>query len=200
MAKKVNMFAAKKALSERVADFMTKTVWGGVLKTRLKAEESALAVKIENVENLRGSIMDKDGAVDTMIQEYTAELAEVQKKYEAQIEAEAKFVFTAEDTEFFAEYKKGNIEKAVLDWAAAYDLDLKGTDFLTEVVKAVDGRKAASFKKIVKSEGKEFTTNRTKNDVLKTLYGTFADKMIAAGTLKAAQIPADVREIVLAKK
>ena len=200
MAKKVNMFSASKSLSDRVQYFMTRTVWGGVLKTRLKAEEDSLAVKMVNVENLRGSVMDKDGAVDTMLEQYRQELVEVQKKYEKQIEDEARFAFTEEDNTFFATYKNGDIKQAVIDWAAAYDLNIDGTDFLDEVVTAVSGRKAASFKKIVKSEGKEFTAARAKNDVLRTLYGTFADKMIAVGTLKPAQIPTDVRDIVLAKK
>lgn len=200
MAKKVNMFSASKAMSERVADFMSKTVWGGVLKTRLQTEVDAISVKMENVENLRGSILDIDGGVDKMIEDYKAQLAALKKKYEEQVEAEAKFALTEDDLAFYAEYKKGNLEKAVIDWASAYDLDVKGTAFLTEVVDAISGRKAASFKKIVKSEGRQFTTERTKNDVIKTLYGTFADKMIEVGTLKPAQIPADVRDIVLSKK
>lgn len=194
------MFTAKKTLSTRVADFMTKTVWNGVLKTRLKAEADAIRVKMANVENLRGSIMDTDNRVDIMLGQYTQELADLEKKYAQQIEEEARFTYTEDDNAFFQAYKKGDIQGAVLAWAGSYDLDLNGTDFLGEVVDAVSGRKAASFRKIVKSEGREFTTNRTKQDVLKTLYGTFADKMIAAGTLKPAQIPEDVRDLVLNAK
>ncbi len=204
MAKRVNMFQAAKAMSERVNEYMHTQVWNVVVKTRLRKAQEKLAQELENLENLRGSVIS-----DEQIFELAAlkqnEYAETEQKLQELADKEQTFAYTAEDKEFYKAYKSAGkddakIREAVVAFCGAYNLDVKGTDLLDELADGIRGVKKASASQIVKSGATQFVAARTKNDVLTVLYGILAERMLKAGTLKAESIPEDVRKAYESKR
>lgn len=203
--RKVDFFAASKDFSARVNEYMTATVWAAIINARYNAAIEKLNTRIENAESLRGSILDVDGHVDTLIASYNQEKVDLGKKHEDDLEKQGRFALNESEKDFYVDYKNakddlGKISQAIVDFCAVYKLDVKGTDLLNDLVYAVSGRKAASGSKIIKSGATTFTTARSKNDVLRTLYGVLTEKMIQAGTLKIMDIPSDVRAMYDKKK
>ena len=207
MAKKVNMFTADKAMSDRVAEFMRCKVWGITLKTRLRKEIGELETKIANVKNLKGSILDKGDAIEKMIVGYQEEIKAAEEKCEKQLEEEAKFDYTENDNKFFKAYKaaenRDGVTAAVREWCECkeYHLDIADTTFLDNIVEAISGARKLGASAIIRSEAKKFTNDkRSKGDILAILYGRLAEKMLEAGTLKAEKIPEDIRAYYAPKK
>lgn len=191
MGKKVNMFSASKAMSERVADYMRVKVYNATLATRYKRDIGNIEKKIEDAPKLlEGSIMAE--RLPELIEGYEAEKAELQEKYKKLREEAEKFKLTDADGEMYKLYKDGKIAEGVIAWCKAYDLEVEGTDFLKTLVDAISGRKQSNAKQIITSGATQFTAIRNKGDVLKTLYGVMAEKMLAVGTLKPEQLPEDV--------
>lgn len=198
MAKKVDMFKAAKAMSERVSEYMHTQVWNVVVKTRLRKAMEKLEQELDNLESLRGSIIT-DEQIDAMAQAKQAEFAKYEEELKALADKESTFSFTEADKEFYKAYKLADkdaekIQLAVITFCGVYGLDVEGTDLLVELTDGIRGVRKASASQIVKSGATQFTSARTKNDVLTVLYGIIAERMLKAGTLKPESIPVDVRK------
>lgn len=208
--KKVDFFAADKTMSERVADFMQKKVWGITLRSRIKREITDLEGKIANLEKLRGSIFDEVDAdgnnkIDIQKEEYITLSEKKQKELEDQIEAEATFAYSDFDNEFYKAYKKAeknsDIVGAIATWFRHYNLDVVDAVIVTNIMDAIAGKRRNSAGALIRSGATKFNADkRTKNDVVLLFYGELAEAMLQAGTLKATAIPEDVREFYAPKK
>lgn len=194
---KVDLFKADKSFSARVNEYMTATVWAAIINARYNAAVEKLNNRIENAESLRGSILDVDGHVDELIASLKQELVDIAKQHEDDLDKQGRFAFNESEKDFYVDYKNAKdlagISQAIVDFCAGYKLDVKNSDLLNDLIYAVSGRKAASGRKVITSGATTFTTVRSKNDVLKALYGVLTEKMIQAGTLKIMDIPSDVR-------
>lgn len=193
MKKKINMFEASKEMSARVAEFMKVRVYGATIQTRYKRDMGAIDEKIAKTpELLKGSIFEEK--TDEIIAELEAQRAEIADKYNELREKADKFVFTQADNDFYKEYKSGNVVAGLIAWGKVYNLTIDGTDFMQTLCDAISGVKNANAKTIITSGATKFTAIRNKGDILKVLYGTMAEKMLAVGTLKPEQLEDDVVE------
>lgn len=201
MSKKVDFFKADKAMSERVAQFMRVKVWNITLKARLEKEVKDNLGKIENLKELAPST-GKDYSEDIAILEGCIESA--QKKYEQAVKDAEKFEYTEGDKTFYKAYADGKQDNAdaVIEWFAGYGLEVDAeTNIVEDIVGAIAGARKLGGRAVVRAEAKKFTDDvRTKNDVLTVFYGKLAEGMMTAGTLKAEEIPEDVREYYAVKK
>lgn len=207
--KKVDMYKASKEMSTRVSDFMNKNVWGITLKTRyqqqLKKAEDQLTFWKEANEKAKGSVMD--GKYDEEVKNAENAIPVLQEKYEDQRKKEATFEFTDADKTFFKEYSnadsKEDMQKALYNWFSHYELTediLSGSDLESNILNAIRGERKGSAKTIIQSGATQFTQKRTRNDILTVFYGKLSEYMLSAGTLKATEIPEDVRDIYAPKK
>ena len=197
MSKKVNMFQADKEFSARVNEFMRCKVWNITLKTRMRKEVEGLEVKIQNVESLRGSIIDDGDKIDQMKAAYREEIAATEKKYQEQLEQEAKFDYTDADRLFYKAYSAAkdtaDVLKALQEFCGTYGLTITDTNFEQELLDIIGGGARLGASAIIRSKATKFTKDkRSKVDVLTLLYGRIAEKMLEAGTLKPQDIPADI--------
>lgn len=202
--KKVDMFTADKAFSDRVVEFMHTQVWNVVVRSRLQKAREEYAQKLENLENLKGSIIT-DEQIEALKTKYAAELQAAEEELDALAEKEMTFSHSEQDKTFYKEYKEAGedtdeIKKAIQKFCESYRLQIANTDFLEELTFCVSGVKKAGASTVIKSGAKKFTQTRSKSDVLCVLYGRLAEKMVEAGTLKAEKIPADVRDAYTQKK
>lgn len=197
--RKANLFNAEKRMSERVENFMYCNVWKTVINTRYKAESDKIQAKLlfqfdafaKATNNERDSIQEKINVLQK-------ELTTLADKKKEQLERETTFEYTQNDNNFYGMYKAAEntleIRKAIRQWFAAYALvDIEGTTLENDILEAIKGEKAANGRTIIKSGATQFTQKRSKSDVLKVFYGKLAEHMLAAGTLKAQEIPEDVR-------
>ena len=191
--KKINMFEASKEMSTRVAEFMKVRVYGATIQTRYKRDIGEIDEKIAKTpELLKGSIFEEK--TDEIIAELEIQRETISAQYQELREKADKFEFTQADNDFYKEYKNGNVEAGLIAWCKAYNLTIDGTDFMQTLANAISGVKNANAKTIITSGAKKFTSIRNKGDILKVLYGTIAEKMLAVGTLKPEQLDDDVVE------
>lgn len=197
---KGNLFVADKTMGARVADYMRIKVYNVVWETRYKRDVQAIQKKIETApEMLKGSIYEDK--LPELIKGYEAELVEAKKKLDAKKAENEKFKFTEGDLAVYECYKNGgDMAKALTKWFEAYHMPVADTKLLDDLLDAISGKRQATNKTIVQSGAKQFTDIRSKNDVLRTLYCTLADKMLAAGTLKAEWLPSDIVDFYAPKK
>ncbi len=199
MAKKINLFNAEKRMSERVENFMYCNVWKTVINTRYKVESDKIQAKLlfqfdafaKATNNERDSIQEKINVLQK-------ELTTLADKKKEQLERETTFEYTQNDNNFYIMYKAAEntleVRKAIRQWFAAYALvEIDGTTLENDILEAIKGEKAANGRTIIKSGATQFTQKRSKSDVLKVFYGKLSEHMLAAGTLKAQEIPEDVR-------
>ena len=195
--KKVNMFTADKEFASRVNEFMHTQVWSAVIRKRLQMAKEKYAQKLENLENLKGSIITPE-QIEALKVEFASELTKTEEDLQALADKERTFEYTKADNEFYKEYKKAEstegIKSAVQSFCESYNLKIANTDFLEELTIIISGEKGASASTIIRSGATKFTQARSKGDVLKVLYGRLAEKMLEAGTLKPQSIPEDIRE------
>lgn len=201
--KKVDMFAADKAMAERVADYMNKKVWGITLRKRLSLDIKKLEDSIHGLENCRGSIIGTN--VDEAIANIRTKIDDKKKKVADQIKEEARFEWCKADDAFYKAYKsaetKAQIYTAIEKWFAEYHLNVAQTDFEFALMDAIGGERNATTTQIIRSGATQFTVEkRTKNDILRIFYGKLSEKMLEVGTLKPAVIPEDIREAYAPKK
>ena len=205
--KKVDLFKASKAMSERVSDYMNKKVWGIVLKTRYQFD-LAKAEKRQEFWVSENDRLKKETGENKYVQEIEdiqAEIVELQTKYEDQRQKEATFAYTDADKTFYKLYEKAedkeSVLKAVRQWFAPYKLvDIEGSTLEESIYDAITGNRHASARTIINSGATKFTQKRSKNDVLGLFYGRLSELMLEAGTLKPSEIPEDVREQFAPKK
>lgn len=201
--KKIDMFQADRAMAERVADYMTKKVWGITLRKRLSLDIKKLEDSIQGLENCRGSIIGTN--VDEAIANIRTQIDEKKKKVAKQIADEARFEWCKADDIFYKAYKnaetKAQIYTAIEAWFAEYNLGVAQTDFEFALMDAISGERNATATQIIRSGATKFTVEkRTKNDILRIFYGKLSEKMLEVGTLKPATIPEDIRDAYAPKK
>lgn len=197
--RKANLFNAEKRMSERVENFMYCNVWKAVINDRYKAESENIKAKLsfqfdafaKATNNERDSIQEKINVLQK-------ELTTLVDKKKDQLERETTFEYTQNDNNFYIMYKAAEntleVRKAIRQWFAAYALvEIDGTTLENDILEAIKGEKAANGRTIIKSGATQFTQKRSKSDVLKVFYGKLSEHMLAAGTLKAQEIPEDVR-------
>lgn len=205
--KKVDLFKASKAMSERVSDYMNKKVWGIVLKTRyqLKLAKAEKRQEFWTFENNRSKEETGENKYAQEIENIKAEIIELQAKYEDQRQKEATFAYIDADKTFYKIYEKAEdkegVLKAIRQWFAPYKLvDIEGSTLEESIYDAITGDRRASARTIINSGATKFTQKRSKNDVLGLFYGRLSELMLEAGTLKPSEIPEDVRDQFAPKK
>ena len=198
----VDLFKADKAMSDRVAEFMQKKVWGITLTTRYKKDVEDCEATISGLEKLKGSILAKSADEDILAVQQR--MADLKAKLDKQKEEEASFEYSKEDTAMYNGYKKATtvaqIHTAIEAWFRVYGLEVCGSTLINEIISAVSGERFATNRTIVNSGATTFTGKRSKTDFLKVFYGKLSEKMLEAGTLKATAIPEDIQEYFAPKK
>lgn len=195
---KVNWYQASKELAERVVEFGDAKLWGIILRTQANNKINAINTKIENLDCLKGSILDDGEKLQLMQAEYESEIEQIKDELEEQLEKSAKFEVSANDSKFYKAYKDAKDDKAVKDalveWVKYYGVDCTGTKDLDMLCVAISGARRLGAGGVVRSNGTKFTSDkRTKMDVLGLLYGKLCEMLVGAGTIKLTQIPEDVR-------
>lgn len=198
----VDLFKADRSMAERVADFMSKKVWGIALTTRYKKDIADCESAISGLEKCKGSILAESADAD--IEAIHKTMSDLKVKLDKQKEEEAFFEYSKEDTAMYNGYKKATtvaqIHTAIEAWFRVYGLEVCGSMLINEIVSAVSGERFATNRTIVNSGATVFTGKRSKSDFLKVFYGKLSEKMLEAGTLKATAIPEDIREYYAPKK
>ena len=203
--KKVNWYSASKDLAARVVEFGDAKLWGIIHRSQCKAKIAGLEVKIGNLQELKGSMLDVDGILEAQIKEYQEQIEQAQAYCDEQMEKDAKFSYTANDTAMYKAYKsaksKKDIKDAITAWLKYYGVNAVNTKDLTMLTEAISGARRLGAGAIVRSKGKQFTSDkRTKNDVLGILYGKMTELLVAAGTVKLVSIPKDVQAMYVKTK
>lgn len=198
MANKVNWFEADKTMSARVAEFIRCKGEFITLKAQRKAEIDGLQARLARYNDPDRVIVEDAAKRAAYIASVEKELEDVKATYAALIAENATFEYTAGDKALYAAYKSGDLENGIVNWVKAYakdgkTLDISGTVDLDEVMNDLGGRRAVTARKHVNSGGTVFLGERTRDDVLKTFYGSMAERMIKAGTLKPHQFPEEIR-------
>lgn len=198
--RKANLFNAEKRMSERVENFMYCNVWKAVINDRYNAESEKIKAKLSfQFDVFAKASIDEREPIQEKINVLQNELATLADKKKDQLERGFTFEYTQNDSNFYGMYKAAEdtlgIRKAIRQWFAAYALvDIEGTTLENDILSAIKGEKAANGRTIIKSGATQFTQKRSKGDVLKVFYGKLAEHMLAAGTLKAQEIPEDVKK------
>jgi hypothetical protein len=195
---KVDFFKADKGFSKRVVEYMDKKVWAITLKTRYRKDIEKLEsdlVRYDEVLNSTDVVGEEELKSATTLKLLALKkIDETTKKYQEQVEKEGKFEWNDADKKFYDVYKDKGVAAAITEFCALYGLNVENTDLLLELEQAISGARRATAKTIIQSGAKTFTSDiRTKGDVLGIVYGRLAEKMIAAGTIKAADIPDDIK-------
>lgn len=204
MAKnKIDLFKADKAMAERVSKFMNAKVWGIVFRKRAEQDIKAFEGSIEAKKRLEGSTLWEKAQAD--IASLEADIVSTKEALKKNIEENATFDYTEADNAFYKSYKEAESDAAVVEaveaWFRGYKLEVAGTDFLADIIHAISGERKAGAGVIIKSGATQFTiAKRAKNDVLCVFYGKLSEKMLEAGTLKATEIPEDIRAMYAPKK
>lgn len=201
--KKIDLFKADKAMSERVSKFMNAKVWGIVYRKYAEQDIKAFEGSIEAKKRFEGSVLweEKQAEIEKLEQDIT-DTKEALKK---NLEENATFDYTEADNTFYNSYKSAETDAAVVEavekWFEGYNLEVAGTEFLADIIHAIAGERKAGASTIIKSGATQFTiAKRAKNDILCVFYGKLSEKMLEAGTLKATEIPEDIREMYAPKK
>lgn len=192
MAKKVNLFNASKAMSERVGAFMRVKVWGITLKARLEKALKDGEVRLETFESLA-----KDTGKDytEVIEDIKQVVENAKAEYKKATEEAEKFEYTKSDLALYKAYKDGQLEKGIIEWFAEYGLEVDGqTNIVMTEIEALKGARKLGGRAVVRANAEKFTDDiRAKGDILTVFYGKLAEAMMDAGTLKPEAIPEDVR-------
>ena len=198
--RKANLFSAEKRMAERVENFMYCNVWKSVINTRYKVESDKIQAKLLfQFDAFTKASIDEREPIQEAINALQKELATLADKKKSQLERETTFDWTLNDNNFYGMYKAAEntleVRKAIRQWFAAYALvDIEGTTLENDILESIKGEKAANGRTIIKSGATKFTQKRSKSDVLNVFYGKLAEHMLAAGTLKAQEIPEDVKK------
>lgn len=201
---KCDLFSKDSSLRDRVADFMSKKVWGITLKARCNIEIKEAEASIAGLSKLMGSVREE--SAKESIKALEARIIELNTTLEKQLEEEALFAYTEQDNILFKSYKDATtseeIKNAIIAWFASYDFDVaECADFLDMFLNAIAGERKAGAKAIINSGATNFTLDkRTKGDVMGIFYGKLAEFMLVKGALKPSAIPEDVREYYAPKK
>lgn len=205
--KKGNIYEADRSMTLRVEDFIRVKMFGVHWQSRLKRDLKKVEEKIEKApELLKGSVFADQ--TEQLIEGYKAEAEALRKEYKERMAEAEKFQYTKADNALYADYEEAyknndlkTLENGIIQWFKAYSWDTTNTTFLSGCVDAIAGLRQAKNSTIVKSvyfdshgdaRATKFTEQRSKNDVLKTLYCYIAEKLIELKLLKAPWVASDV--------
>lgn len=214
---RVDLFKAEKAMSERVSKFMNAKVWGIVYRKRAEQDIKAFEGSIDAKKRFEGSILWAEKEEE--IKQLQKDIEDTKAAMKKNIEDNATFDYTDADNAFYKAYKDAEevaeIYMAIINWFKGYGLELtmehtielevddkkKEVNFVEYFYNAIAGERKATASVIIKSGATKFTiAKRVKNDVLCVFYGKLSEVMLQKGTLKATEIPEDVREMYAPKK
>lgn len=208
--KKANWFNADKAMAQRVEEFIVKKAEFITIRTRRQAEIDGLKARLASYGDPDRVVIEDAEKRAEYIAKVEKELEEVKATYQKLLDENATFSYTDNDKALYRAYKVAKndeeVASAVCKWVKAYSkadgtfLDLTGTDALAGICDAIGGKRAVTARAHVQSEGKVFNGKRTQNDILKVFYGELAERMIAAGTVKTANFPEEIRAKYAPKK
>ena len=201
--KKIDLFKADKAMSERVSKFMNAKVWGIVYRKYAEQDIKAFEGSIEAKKRFEGSVLWEEKQAE--IKKLEQDIEDTKAALKKNLEENATFDYTEADNTFYNSYKSAETDAAVVEavekWFKGYNLEVAGTEFLADIIHAIAGERKAGASTIIKSGATQFTiAKRAKNDILCVFYGKLSEKMLEAGTLKATEIPEDIREMYAPKK
>lgn len=205
MSKKINWFEASKDLSARVLEFGDAKLWGIIHRSQAKAKIAKIEGQIENLESLRGSLLDDGEKLELMGEEYMRQIDAINDELDELLKADAVFTYTANDEKFYKAYKKATTDKEVKDaivaWLDFYGVKSADSKNISDLYDAIRGAKKLGAGAIVRSNGTKFTNDkRSKGDVMGIFYGKLCELLVGAGTIKLVQIPEDVRSMYAKKK
>lgn len=193
---KINLM--NKALSERVAEFMTTKVWAYTLSDRYNAEKKDILKAIESTKKLKGSVLES--TLEETIKGYETKLADLESKLKKEQAEKARFQFSDADNKFYNAYKKATthaqIYSALVEWFATFGVDASvDSTFINNLLNSFSGKAKGTKSTVFKSDATVFNREkRTKTDVLVIIYGELAEIMIAKNCIRPVQIPEDMRE------
>lgn len=198
---RVDLFAASREMSTRVADYMRIKVWNVTIKARL---DKAIKDGKARIETLEGLAKDTGKDYSEAIADIEQVVEDAKANYAKLLEEGEKFELTENDKEFYANYKNEGManEAAIVKWFKKYELELEAEDELVvDLASAIAGARKLSGRGIVRANAEQFTDNvRTKSDVMTVFYGRLSERMLEAGTLKPEAIPEDVRAFYAPQK
>lgn len=194
----IDFFKADRALSTRVSEYFRCVLQKREIEVRFNEKIQALTTSIDNLDKLEGSLMaDK---IPEMKVTYETQIAALKKERDELINETAKFELTEGDKTLkksVAKLVKNNkvtdeaLEEAIAKWFDAYNLNVRGTKFVAEIIKSIGNKSDA--KTLVKSNGLVADILNTAN-VLKMVYAKSFNRMVEAETIKPAQIPTLLRD------
>lgn len=205
MAKKVNMVKADRALSERVADFTTLHICKIADKVEHDKRIKSLEDSMQSHKNLKGSAVVTADQVDALLLEDYEKIEKENQRYAEARKLRDRFEWYQEDVDLYKAIETGNeadVYQSAVAWFHAWgleDVDVK-TNIVRDVVEGTKGLRINTARGIVNSGATVWTKARTKADVLKTVYAIVAQYMIKANTLKAPQVPDEVKAWFAPKK
>lgn len=205
--RKIDMFTATKALSDRVADFINKKAEYKNIQVKYDNEIADAESAIRGLDNCRGSILPDVDDIDTQIQTIEAHIATLKEDKAKFLKAE-RFEWNDADRAMFKGYQNAESDDDILEainvWCESWELQSRGTDFVAHLCEITGGcamRRKNTDRAWVNSGCTEFNRNgRTRTDILTTIYGELAEKMIEVGTLKPVMVNELVREKYAPKK
>ncbi len=201
MSKKVIMNQADRELAIRVSEFMQFHMSAITDSVRHRKVIADITAKIDNVANLKGSIIS-DEQIEATIAKLRDEIDAENTRYEKARKDKERWAWYKEDIDLYNAIASGEgVSDATIAWLSAWKLSVgSNTNIVKDIVEGTKGVKMATARTIVNSGAKTWTKGRTKVDVLKTVYAIVAEYMVKANTLKAVDIPEDIRQAFAPKK
>lgn len=205
MANINDLYSASKTLAEDVTAYMTSEVW--VITARKRRD-----VEIASLKNLLGIATQnmRDAQTDEgrenareRARDYIAQINDVNERFKTEYESRQKYVMGDRDKALYKAFinAANNEDKvaALNAWFKHYGVEINAK-FAAPYIAAMGGLRGATAAQIVRSDMKAWTAARTRNDLLKVFYRLLTEKMISVGTIKPAQLPADVQAAYAPKK
>ena len=186
---KVDLFKADKTMSTRVEEYVKCRILRKAIMKEYNDKISAIDTSVENLEKLRGSILEDK--IEPQKAQFLIAREELITKRDEQIKKEATFEFTQGDKDFRKALKGLDmnspvIAEQVIAWFNNYNLDITDSQLLADILLAIGGKE--DFNKLVDTEGLDaVAVDNTR--ALSMLYWVAFRHMAQAGTIKPAQIP-----------
>lgn len=188
---KINLFTADKAMSVRVVEFMDKEIFSIAERKRVKDEIDTLRKRHEGLKKALASALSEDVFKEMLGIE--ADMAKLESDLAENLKKE-RFELSDADKALYKGYKEGNLVFVLRDWFKVYNLNIAESNLEKDLRDALGGKMPAGASIIVQSCGATWTRDRSRSNFFKVFYGTLAEAMIKAGTIKASSIPENLRD------
>lgn len=188
---RINLFNADREMSNRVVEFMEKNVWSIAERKRVGDEITDLRKKHAGLKKALASALKEDVFKEMLAIE--AQIAGL----EAGLEKDCKdnmFKYDDADSALYKGYKEGNLVFALRDWFKQYNLIIAESNLEKDLRDALGGKMPAGAGVIVNSAGATWNRDRSRGNFFKVFYGSLAEAMIKAGTIKTVAIPENLRD------